>query len=115
VRHSAIFRVASSLQTITRMGAAWATDADTTSETLCLRRRAARRRIRPWPVPFEPLETAVDIEPVESDTDFGDDDITIPEPIRDVTPAWAPADIGQSLIDEWDATNADTLPARSAS
>jgi hypothetical protein len=111
VRHSAAFRVAPSLQTLTCMGAV-AKDVDFTSETLCSRRRAARRRLRAWPVPFEPVDpTLADIDPVESETDFGDDDITIPDALSDATPSWAPADIGQALISEWE-TSADARAAR---
>jgi hypothetical protein len=95
------------------MGAARAQDVDFTSETSCSRRHAARRRARAWPVPFERLETAVDVDPVESDTDFGDDEITIPEALPDFTPSWAPADVGQALIDEWEAS-ADARAARPA-
>src|SRR5205085_11412857 len=65
---------------------------------------------RAWPVPLERYDAANDLDSIESDTDFGDDDITIPEALPDLVPSWAPADIGQALISEWEAS-ADTRAA----
>lgn len=96
------------------MGAVVKLDVEGTSETVSARRRAARRRVRAWPVPFDPSDAFaladndndfdVDVD-VETDNDF-DDELTDPDPLSDLVPTWAPADIGQALIDEWDASAA---------
>ena len=87
------------------------------AEARARRRRRRRRRERAWPIPFEgPEQIDLDaIEPVsaEEDTDFTDEELTIPDPLPDIIPAWAPLDIGQALIDEWDAT-AEARAARPA-
>jgi hypothetical protein len=84
--------------------------AEFTCETSSARPERAKRvegHRRAWPAPFESADpTLADIDPIESDTDFGDDEVTIPEALPDFTPSWAPADIGQALIDEWDASAA---------
>lgn len=105
LRHSAAFRVAPSLQSIRAMGA-WAKDVEVTCETANVRpERGAKRRGEGRILLFE-LPTA------EPDTDF-DDELTDPDPLPDILPTWAPADIGQALIDEWDAS-AEARAARPA-
>lgn len=95
------------------MGAVAKLDVEVTSETVQSRRRAARRRrVRAFPIPFEGPEQ-IDVELLElldidttPENDFDDDELTDPDPLSDLVPTWAPADIGLSLIDEWEASAA---------
>ncbi len=93
------------------MGAV-AKDVEGTSETVHSRARSRRRRRRRtdrgWRIPYQaPEQIDLDeVEPVsaEEDTDFTDEELTIPDPLPDILPSWAPLDVGQCLIDEWEAS-----------
>lgn len=95
------------------MGAV-AKDVERTSETVhshgpkARRRRRRRRTDRGWRIPYQtPEQIDLDeVEPVsaEEDTDFTDEEITIPDPLPDILPSWAPLDVGQDLIEEWEAS-----------
>lgn len=94
------------------MGAV-ARDVEGTSETVHSRarsRRGRRRRRtnRGWHIPYQTPEQIDldDVEPVsaEEDTDFAEEELTLPELLPDILPSWAPLDVGQDLIAEWEAS-----------
>lgn len=91
------------------MGAARVLDVDITSVTVASRPLRARATTRPPTRPFEPPIAALALEPIDTTPDPADDfddEYTDPDPLSPFAPAWAPADIGQPLLDEWDATAA---------
>jgi len=91
------------------MGAVAKLDVELLVEVTCETKHSRCHRVRAWSVPLDAFDIP-DNDNVESDTDFNDD-LTDPDPLSDLVPTWAPADIGQALIDEWDAS-ADARASR---
>ena len=93
------------------MGAVAKLDVELFVEVTCETVHSRIRHVRAWSVPLDAFDIP-DNDNVESDTEF-DDELTHPDPLVDLVPTWAPADIGQALIDEWEAS-ADSRAARPA-
>ncbi len=97
------------MHSMQRMGAARVLDVDITSVTVDSRPVRARGTTRLPTLPFDPPCESLELEPIDTTPDPSDDfddEYTNPDPLSPFAPAWAPSDIGQPLLDEWDAAAA---------